>query len=734
MSINGLGTTWPYGQLLDLSGSTLRLVPGGNYSEVSLSSVGSPALWSQYPAVQPVDIQTQNLNNVGAIICADSFSQNLYIGDPLINVNVGTALGTLENDIGNLTSEVADISTNCLRNPLTANLDCSNHTLENVGRITDFKAVPPSQPFIDSTVNIDSGTLPYPALRFNSQKAGGTQNKSLQLLMTDGTPTWVSSWEGYVMDEISSKCSNYIVETDNGGSIKHYASGGGYLDQRVDSGMGSLSASLGMRDAAGNQPGFYTLAFGDNGQSQLSLHQNADYLGNYALLNCAGGVATVGDLNYNQTKITVDDPNKSISHSVAGNALFVETNSVSIRSDPAYTSPTLLFSNTSTGDTARIGYDGIDIMDIGGNVRSLQVNVPTDVTLNTATVNITSSVDAIVNVTSNGGGTVAKTVYQDNSASQPVTVGWDGTNNRGVFTSEQSMMIQTQKSMDIQSLNDYISIKTTFERPITLGNYTDGTFGVGEAKTKFSVTYNEYQFGAGSGGAAQQPTLVLKGSNGINDATIGFDDSTNHMSLTAPKIDINGVDGITCDGVLAPNTGIADQAGSTGNDGQVLTSTGAGLFWRDNPLVFGSFCNTNSQVVGTANLTVFANYNTSQFASGCFLATSGYEIQVAVDCSKLRICSSLVASTASPLTTFRFWLRKNATNVQDTCSVVSIKASGDKVLTTCEWFVMCNAGDRFIVCFQADQPTASIFAAGAGGSGANVFPACPSIITTLQGY
>lgn len=51
--------------------------------------------------------------------------------------------------------------------------------------------------------------------------------------------------------------------------------------------------------------------------------------------------------------------------------------------------------------------------------------------------------------------------------------------------------------------------------------------------------------------------------------------SSGTIELTAPT------GGIICDGILAPNTGIADQAASVGNDGQVLSSTGAGLIWSD---------------------------------------------------------------------------------------------------------------------------------------------------------
>lgn len=160
------------------------------------------------------------------------------------------------------------------------------------------------------------------------------------------------------------------------------------------------------------------------------------------------------------------------------------------------------------------------------------------------------------------------------------------------------------------------------------------------------------------------------------------------------------------------------------------------------PLVWGSFSSTVSTPIpdasGTipdvsANTTVFASYNTSDITPlNCSYV--GSEINVTQICSKLRIQVSLIASTSTPATTFRFWLVKNGGNVPNTTSVINIKEVNDKILTVCEWFVTSVVNDKFKVAFQSNKDGARIVADISGGSAPNNYPASPSIITTVQGF
>lgn len=113
MSLNGLGTTWPYLPLLTVSGSALIISQSGD-AIVDLSGTGGgggdPATWSQYPATQAVQLGTQNLNDVGVLQCVASYSQDLFIGNPLTaSTNVGTALQDLFNDVGDTQARLVQV-------------------------------------------------------------------------------------------------------------------------------------------------------------------------------------------------------------------------------------------------------------------------------------------------------------------------------------------------------------------------------------------------------------------------------------------------------------------------------------------------------------------------------------------------------------------------------------------------------------------------------------------------
>ncbi len=186
-----------------------------------------------------------------------------------------------------------------------------------------------------------------------------------------------------------------------------------------------------------------------------------------------------------------------------------------------------------------------------------------------------------------------------------------------------------------------------------------------------------------------------------------------------------------------PSQGISDSASSLGTANQVLYSTGVGgVRWRDLPLVWGSFSSTATQSVAGTNTTTLATYNTTDVtATGCALlgATPTPQIQVTVAATKLRIQSSLIASSTSGGALFRFWLKKNGVNVPNTTSDITIQNSSVNTLAVCEWFVACAANDIFEVAYQSDNSNAQILAVAAGGTAPNDYPACPSVITTVLG-
>jgi len=189
------------------------------------------------------------------------------------------------------------------------------------------------------------------------------------------------------------------------------------------------------------------------------------------------------------------------------------------------------------------------------------------------------------------------------------------------------------------------------------------------------------------------------------------------------------VDGTTGSGVITAKSNqlVLDINGSVGTAGQALISNGTSAIWSDNPAVWGSFLNTGNVNISTPNLVTAIPHNTTTVASNC--ALSGGSIVVQKACSKLRIQSSLIASPSTNNTTFRFWLSKSSANVPNTQSIVTLKSAADKALCVCEWYVSAVVGDIFTILCEADFAS-TIYTEAATGSR----PACPSIITTLQGY
>ena len=79
--------------------------------------------------------------------------------------------------------------------------------------------------FIDYTVDIGYGPVypTYPVLRFNSLK-DGAQPKSLILTMGDGNPTWTSSWENFVLTNITNVCDNFYINSNSTFTQRFYTS------------------------------------------------------------------------------------------------------------------------------------------------------------------------------------------------------------------------------------------------------------------------------------------------------------------------------------------------------------------------------------------------------------------------------------------------------------------------------------------------------------------------------
>lgn len=129
-------------------------------------------------------------------IAYDTITKKLYV-QPLVAVSIDLSSSLYNgNDAGGqnmVNLGDVNLSTNSTLNfssPLTTPTDWS----------------------VNGVYNIDSGTRPYPVMRFSSSKVGGTQQKSLTLQMNDGEAIWSSQWEGNIPQSIRTKQNIYTID------------------------------------------------------------------------------------------------------------------------------------------------------------------------------------------------------------------------------------------------------------------------------------------------------------------------------------------------------------------------------------------------------------------------------------------------------------------------------------------------------------------------------------------
>lgn len=286
--------------------------------------------------------------------------------------------------------------------------------------------------------------------------------------------------------------------------------------------------------------------------------------------------------------------------------------------------------------------------------------------------------------------TVAGIVTTDNASSIGMTAGPAGANvdivANGDDTGKISLIAQT----------------SFMPAEITI----DGSTKVG------IITANADNINLQTGGAS----MVL---DTIGSVSLGTVNNSIEISEAGNTVQINSR--------LLPEQGIMDIGGTVGSANQFLSTIGSGtLQWQSIPLVWGTFLNTASISITTNTITA-AGYDTSDNPVNC--VTTGSSIVILKNCSKLRIQSSLIASPTQNDTTFRFWLRKNITDIPNSQSIVTLKSAADKILCVCEWFSSAAYGDVFTVLCEANNPC-TIYAEASTISR----PACPSIITTVQGF
>jgi hypothetical protein len=211
------------------------------------------------------------------------------------------------------------------------------------------------------------------------------------------------------------------------------------------------------------------------------------------------------------------------------------------------------------------------------------------------------------------------------------------------------------------------------------------------------------------------------------------------ISSNSPIV-LQSSSGISVSGPFCPSGGICDASGTTGSANQVLYSGSGAPHWINLPIVWASFSSTQNQQVTDADTTLVLTTDTENVTpigiQGWTAGTSSIVIVPSIGTTcKLKIIASLVLdSDTNNNTKIRFWIRKNGMNIPNTSSIHVVKNTSEFGLVTSEWFVNWVSGDALSVCLQSDRPGARILAESAGGSGADAYPATPSILLTLLAF
>lgn len=589
---------------------------------------------------------------------------------------------------------------------LEANLDAQNiSNLENIRQISfNATAGTPTHYSINGVYNIDSGALPFPVARFSAAKAGGTQQKSLTLDMTDGEAIWSSQWEGYVPDNIRTKQNVYTIDGQGTGAR---------TDIKCDTvnitpnflPAATVNITGGMNvDAANTQVKIYSTSTDSadlrlEGQGSKGGNWTVDEGNGLMLLQAGGGLNFTMEADGGNINIPTTTPDTTARMSVNGATAEMVCEDVAGVGNVALSANTITVSNP-----------------VSGSNPTIVLNVPS----------ITSpTISGFDNAGNPNVDVLANQLRTWTGAIEGVEIGNDFTQN---YVRGMGLPFRIAHGQGTET-TDFITM--------------DGTGITGVQATNLVSIVAAALTGAVGIVTAAGETVVDMVADGTGNGKVDIKaEAVGASPRTDFRILMDGATGrdIRMEGVLFPTESIRDTSSSLGAPGQFLSAgaSGQSVKWETVPTVWGAWSRLDQQTISAANTTYFATYDTQDVAPtncSCPYSTGGSpEITIDISCSKIRICSSILANTNSPSTYFRFWLVKNGVNVQNTGSIVLIKDSGTIQLLTCEWVDTCNAGDIYKVAVQANNSSAVLYYDMASGTSPNDFPASPSIITTVCGY
>lgn len=147
------------------------------------------------------------------------------------------------------------------------------------------------------------------------------------------------------------------------------------------------------------------------------------------------------------------------------------------------------------------------------------------------------------------------------------------------------------------------------------------------------------------------------------------------------------------------------------------------------PLPYGSFSSSQTQIVTGANITTSISYTNVEAASQTDI--SGSQIYVrAIGVYRLVYSIQLDTTTGGSQPVF-IWIQKNGVNVPRSATEFRI-TNQEQICAVTEIILPLLTGDYVEVVFQSSDANMRALAISAGGVAPNNYPAIPSIITNIQ--
>ena len=147
---------------------------------------------------------------------------------------------------------------------------------------------------------------------------------------------------------------------------------------------------------------------------------------------------------------------------------------------------------------------------------------------------------------------------------------------------------------------------------------------------------------------------------------------------------------------------------------------------------YGSFFDTTSQTA-TANEIKAMTFNTEDFYNGVRIESNSH-IKI-MNAGKYNIAFSAQLhynGGGGSGHTVNIWLAKNGTAISDTNTRIDVNSNTPYQVAAWNFFINANANDYYEIMWSTDNAQIGIDYVAATGSGANIHPAIPSIILTVN--